>query len=280
MQTNGFNPEGFLETIARLAPVAGLRLAAAVGILVAGWIIARLIKTSVRKALEHSRTEPTLIPFVASLAYYLVVTFVVIAGLGTLGIPTAQFVAVIGAAGLAVGLALQGTLSNFASGVLILLLRPFRAGDAVEVGGVVGLVAEVGIFNTTLNTPDNVRVVVPNSSILGQLIKNYSANPTRRIDMVVGISYGDDIGTAIRTIQSVIGADERVLHDPVSQIAVSEMADSSINLVVRPWCKKEDYWNLRFDLTRRIKEQLEAAGCSIPFPQRDVHLFQHEKPAA
>jgi small conductance mechanosensitive channel len=162
--------------------------------------------------------------------------------------------------------------------VLILMLRPFRSGDAVEIGGVIGTVAEVGIFSTMLNTPDNVRVVVPNSSILGDLIKNFSTNATRRVDLVAGISYGDDIGRAITTIQSVLKAEPRVLQDPVPQIAVSEMADSSVNLVVRPWCKKEDYWAVRFDLTRQLKEQLEAAGCSIPFPQRDVHVYQ--QPAA
>jgi small conductance mechanosensitive channel len=197
---------------------------------------------------------------------------VVIAVLGLFGIETTSLIAVLGAAGLAVGLALQGTLSNFSAGVMLLVFRPFKVGDYVEVAGAAGSVQEVGIFSTVLHTPDNVKITIPNSSVYGDTIKNYSANDTRRNDLVIGISYGDDIARAIETIRQVLVSDSRVLADPEAVVAVVELADSSVNLVVRPWCAGGDYWPLRFDLTRKIKEELEAAGCSIPFPQRDLHL--------
>jgi small conductance mechanosensitive channel len=165
-------------------------------------------------------------------------------------------------------------LSNFAAGVMLLLFRPFHLGDYVEIGGTAGSVAEIGIFSTTLNTPDNVRITVPNSAVYGQTIKNYSANENRRNDLGIGISYSDDIGKALEVVRQVLDADGRVLKDPAPVIAVSELGDSSVNLVVRPWCRKEDYWPLRFDLTRALKEAVEAAGCSIPFPQRDVHVIR------
>jgi len=184
---------------------------------------------------------------------------------------------VFGAAGLAVGLALQGTLSSVASGVMLLIFRPFEVGDYIEAGGTAGSVEAIGLFVTTLNTPDNVKILVPNSAVYGQTIKNYAANDNRRNDMVVGISYDDNIATAVDTINKAIAADSRVLADPEPVIAVAELGDSSVNIVVRPWCKKEDYWGLRFDMMRTLKEQLEAAGCSIPYPQRDVHIFEAAK---
>jgi small conductance mechanosensitive channel len=199
---------------------------------------------------------------------------VVIAVLSLFGIETTSLIAVLGAAGLAVGLALQGTLSNFASGVMLLLFRPFKVGDYVEIAGEGGSVQEIGIFSTQLHTPDNVKIAIPNSAVYGQTIKNYSANDTRRNDLVIGISYDDDIARAVETIQRILAADSRVLEDPEPVVAVADLADSSVNLVVRPWCAGSDYWPLRFDLTRQIKEELEAAGCSIPYPQRDVHLYQ------
>jgi len=166
--------------------------------------------------------------------------------------------------------------------VMLLMFRPFRVGDYVDIAGTAGSVVEIGLFTVALNTPDNVRIIVPNSSVYGQTISNYAANPTRRNDLVIGIAYGDDIGVAIATIEKILADDARVLKDPAPVVATSELGDSSVNIVVRPWCTKEDYWPLHFDLTRRIKEGLEAAGCSIPFPQRDVHLFQEsvEKAAA
>ncbi len=239
-----------------------------------------MIRRAVVRTLERARVDSALVPFLSASAYYVVLTLVVVSVLNLFGIQTTSMIAVVGAAGLAVGLALQGTLSNFAAGAMLLLFRPFRPGDYVEVGGVAGSVAEVGIFTTVLDTPDNVRVTIPNSSVYGQTIKNYSANENRRVDLVMGISYSDDIGRAIDAISRVVRSDKRVLSDPEPQIAVAELGDSSVNIVVRPWCRGTDYWNLRFDLTRELKQQLEAAGCSIPFPQRDVHVIPAEGEAA
>jgi len=249
------------------------------GALVVAWIgrmVARSIRTVVERLLRRANVDATLVPFVAGLTYYLVLAVVVVAALGMVGIQTASIIAVLGAAGLAVGLALQGTLSNFAAGVMLLVFRPFRVGDWVEVGGHAGSVHAVGLFSTVLNTGDNVQIVVPNASVFGGTIRNYAANETRRNDLVIGISYDDDIGVAIRTIRDVLDADDRVLADPPPLVAVSELGDSAVNLVVRPWCRREDYWPLRFDLLRTLKERIEAAGCSFPYPQTDVHLHRVE----
>ncbi|MGD2218190.1 MAG: mechanosensitive ion channel [Gemmatimonadales bacterium] len=265
------------QLVVELLSTWGLKVVGAVVLLVLGRMAASWARRAVRRGMERTRVEPTLIPFVSGLAYYLLLAVVVVAVLGMVGIQTASLLAVFGAAGLAVGLAVQGTLSNFASGVMLLIFRPFQVGDYIEAGGTAGSVRSIGMFSTELNTPDNVRILVPNSQVYGQTIKNYAANPTRRNDLTVGIAYGDDIGVAVSTIKSVLDADERVLAEPEAVIAVSELGDSSVNIVVRPWCKKEDYWALRFDLMRTLKERLEAAGCSIPYPQRDVHLFETEK---
>ena len=258
----------------------GLRVVGAVAVLLIGRGVAQWLRSAIRKTMERKEADPTLVPFISGLVYWLVLLLVVVAVLGLFGIPTASFVAVVGAAGLAVGLALQGTLSSFAGGVMLLVFRPFKAGDLVEVAGSLGTVQEVGIFSTVLHTPDNVRIMIPNSSVFGQVIKNFTANDRRRIDLVVGVSYDDDLERAGRTIDRVIRSDDRVLDDPAPVVAVSEMADSSVNFVVRPWCRTEDYWDVRWDLTRRLKEELEADGCSIPYPQRDVHVFQAESGGA
>jgi len=252
----------------------GLKVLGALALLFLGRIAAGWTRRVVRKALTAANVDATLAPFIAGVAYYVILIAVMVAVLGLVGIQTASLLAILGAAGLAVGLALQGTLSNVSSGVMLLIFRPFQVGDYIEAGGTAGSVQAIGLFSTTLNTPDNVRILVPNSSVYGQTIKNYAANDTRRNDIVIGISYDDDIGLAAETIKRVLAADERVLPEPEPVVAVSELGDSSVNLVVRPWCKKEDYWGLRFDLLRTLKEQLEAAGCSIPYPQRDVHLFE------
>jgi small conductance mechanosensitive channel len=273
-ENGGFDAQAMMETLGALLSTWGLRVVGALAVLIIGWIVAKGIRRSVRRALERSSLDNTLVPFLSSLIYYMVLTFVILAVLRLFGLETTSLIAVLGAAGLAVGLALQGTLSNFAAGVMLLIFRPFKVGDFVEAAGTAGTVQEILIFSTTLHSPDNVRIVVPNSEIYGAIVKNYSFNDTRRNDMVIGIGYSDDIGKAVETIQRVLGEDSRVLQDPAPVIAVSELADSSVNLVVRPWCKKEDYWGLRFDLTRTLKEQLEAAGCNIPFPQTDVHLHQ------
>lgn len=272
--------EQLAESLVPLVTTWGLKTILAIVLLVAGRMAAGWARGLLRRALERGKMDPTLIPFLANLGYYTVVAVVVIAVLGVVGVETASLITVLGAAGLAVGLALQGTLSNLAAGVMLLAFRPFKVGEYVEAGGTAGAVEAISLFTTVLNTPDNVRITIPNSQVWGGTVKNYSANESRRVDLVMGIDYGDDIGVAIRAIRQVISADARVLQEPAPQVAVSELADSSVNIVVRPWCKSRDYWALRFDLTRALKEGLEAGGCSFPFPQRDVHLFEASQGSA
>jgi small conductance mechanosensitive channel len=269
-----FDASGLLNTVSGLISTWGLKVVGAIAVLIIGTMVAKVIRNAVRRGLERSELDDTLVPFITKMVYYLLLAFVVLAVLNLFGIQTTSFIAVLGAAGLAVGLALQGTLSNFSAGVMLLVFRPFQVGDFIDAGGTAGSVIEIGIFSTTLHSPDNVRIIVPNSAVYGQTIKNFSANDTRRNDMVVGVSYDDDLNKAAEVINRVLAADSRVLKDPEPTVAVSEMADSSVNFVVRPWCKKEDYWGLRFDLTKALKEELEAAGCSIPYPQQDVYMHQ------
>lgn len=272
--------EQIIETSATLVSTWGLRVVGAIAVLVIGrWLAGRVRKATTR-GLERAKVDSALVPFVASMVYYTLLTVVVVAVLNLFGIQTTSIIAVLGAAGLAVGLALQGTLSNFAAGTMLLLFRPFRPGDYVEVGGSSGTVSEISLFTTILNTPDNVQVTIPNSSVYGETIKNYSANPNRRVDLVVGISYGDDIQVAIDTIERVVRNDKRVLAEPALTVAVGGLGDSSVDIVVRPWCAGSDYWPLKFDLTRELKQELEAAGCSIPFPQRDLHLISEGEGSA
>jgi len=261
-----------VDLVIGLLSTWGLQVIGAIALLIVGrWIAGRLRATATR-SLERSRVDDTLVPFLSGMVYYLAIAVVLIAVLNLFGVQTASLIAVLGAAGLAVGLALQGTLSNFSAGVMLLLFRPFKKDDYVIAGGVGGTVIEIALFTTTLHTPDNVQIIVPNSSIFGGIITNYSANATRRNDLVVGISYTDDIGKAMDTIRRVLGEDERVLADPEPVIFVSGLGDSSVDIGVRPWCNAADYWALRWDLTRRLKEELESAGCTIPFPQRDLHI--------
>ncbi len=252
----------------------GLRVLGAVAVLVVGWSAAKWARRLVRRALEHTRTEPVLVGFVSGLVYYGLLAFVMLAVLNLFGIQTTAFVAVLGAAGFAIGLAFQGTLGNFSAGVMLLVFRPFSAGDFVEAGGVSGTVRDIGLFATRLDTPDNVRILVPNSEVFGNVIRNFNGNDTRRLDLEVGIDYEDDIGTAIAACEELLAGEARVLSEPAPVVAVAGLGDSSVNLMVRPWCRVEDYWPLRADLTRGLKEGLEAAGCSLPFPQRDVHMFR------
>ncbi len=266
--------EQAVQNVVTLMSTWGLQLVGALAVLIIGRFLCNVARKSVRRAMEARKVDPSLIPFISNLVYFILLAAVVIAVLGLFGIQTTSLVAVLGTAGLAIGLALQGTLSNFSAGVMLLLFRPFHVGDYIETSGVAGTVSEIGVFSTTLHTPDNVKIIVPNSGIFGATIKNYSANDTRRNDIVLGVSYGDDLSTAIAVVNSVLGKDSRVLPEPAPVVAVAELADSSVNLVVRPWCRKEDYWALRFDLIRSLKEELEKGGCSIPYPQRDVHLHQ------
>ena len=253
------------------------------GALVVLWVgtrIARWARGVVQRALERAKVDDTLVPFVSSCVYYLIVAFVVVAALGMIGIQTASIIAVLAAAGLAVGLALQGTLANFAAGVMLLVFRPFRKGDFIEAAGATGTVEAISIFTTTLNSVDNVAIVVPNAAVWGQTIKNYATNATRRIDMTVNIAYGDNIQTAMDAIKRVLAADRRVLTDPAPVIAVGELGSSAVKILVWPWCSKDVYWDVRWDLTRALKEGLERAGCTVPSQQHDVHLFQESRRAA
>jgi small conductance mechanosensitive channel len=267
------NASAIIESTITLVSTWGLQAVGAVAVLILGRWVASGVRKASGRALKRSGVDETLAPFLTGIAYYLVLAVVLIAVLSLFGIETTSLVAVVGAAGLAIGLALQGTLSNFAAGVMLLLFRPFKLGDFIVAGGSTGTVVEVGIFTTTLNTPDNVKIIVPNSDVAGGTITNYSAYDRRRNDLAIGISYDDDIGKAMAVIQQILDADSRVHDDPAPVIAVAELGDSSVNLVVRPWCTASHYWDLRFDLQRKIKEDLESAGCSIPYPQRDLHVI-------
>ena len=263
-----------VEKIIDAVALYGMKILAAVIILVVGLWLAKTVKNCFVKTLQKKEVDPTLVGFFASLIHGGLVIFVVIAAIGKLGVQTTSFVAVIGAAGLAVGLALQGSLSNFAAGVLLILFKPFKAGDFVKAGGEAGVIVEVGILTTEMKTPDNIQIIMPNSSIMGGSITNVSAHPTRRVDMVVGVGYGDDLNKAMKIMEDLLAADERVLKDPAVTIAVSNLGDSSVDFIVRPWVNSADYWAVKFDFTKAVKEKFDAEGISIPFPQRDIHLFQ------
>ncbi|TVQ71987.1 MAG: mechanosensitive ion channel family protein [Balneolaceae bacterium] len=256
----------------------GLNIVGAIVILIIGWLIASWASKRVRKACEKSeRIDKTLTPILSQSVKVLILIATVIAVLNRFGVETTSLVALLGVAGLAVGLALQGTLSNFSAGVMLMLFRPFNVGDAVNISGVMGVVDEIGLFSTQMHTFDNIFMIVPNSNIWGANISNFSTNPTRRIDMVFGISYTDDINKAMKIIREALDADERVLKDPEPMVAVGELGDSSVDIFVRPWSKASDLWPTRFGLIKDIKERFDKEGISIPFPQRDVHLFQEEK---
>ncbi len=250
----------------------GINIISAVLILFIGNIITKMIANSVAKLLKRKDMDSAVVGFIHGLVRYLLFVIVLIAALGRIGVQTASVVAVIGAAGLAVGLALQGSLSNFAAGVLIVAFRPFKAGDYVEAGGVAGSVDSIQIFQTILKTPDNKMVVVPNSSVIGGPITNYSTHSTRRVDLVIGVSYGSDLQKTKEVLLKTIEDEPRLLKDPAPTVGVLALADSSVNFAVRPWVKTADYWPTYFDLMQKIKENLDEAGIEIPFPQMDVHF--------
>ena len=252
----------------------GVKILLAIVILIIGRWVARIFSKVTQRVMEKREVDETLRSFVGNLIYYTLLTFVVLAALSQLGIQTTSFIAVIGAAGLAIGLALQGSLANFAAGFLMILFRPFKVGDYIEGAGVAGTVESLQIFTTSLRTPDNKKIIIPNASLTGGNIVNWSATGTRRVDMVFGIGYSDDIDKAKQVIKEILDADERILKDPAPQVALSELADSSVNFIARPWVKTGDYWGVFFDITETVKKRFDAEGISIPFPQRDVHLFQ------
>ena len=255
----------------------GKNLVIALLIFYVGRFVVRLVVRGMTKVMDRQDVDPTLQKFVGNLVNMALMVVVIIAAIGALGIQTTSFIAIFGAAGLAVGLALQGSLSNFAAGVLIVLFRPYKVGDYVEAAGIAGSVEEVQILTTVLKTPDNKQIIVPNSQIMGSIITNYSANDTRRVDLTVGVSYSDDLDKVAATLRELVDADERILKDPACLIAVQALADSSVNFVVRPWVAAADYWGVYFDLTEAIKKRFDDEGISFPFPQQDVHLYTMEK---
>ncbi|HDZ90865.1 MAG: mechanosensitive ion channel [Deltaproteobacteria bacterium] len=268
--------QGAGDQVVMFITTYGIKVVGAIIILVIGRLAAGTGRGILKRTLEKRDVDPSVVSFVSSLTYVLILAFTVVAALAKFGIQTASFVAVLGAAGLAVGLALQGSLANFAAGVLILVLRPYRVGDVIDSAGVVGAVKEIQLFTTVLRTADNIKIMVPNGKIFGGVIKNITGYDTRRVDMVMGIGYSSDIQKAFDVMTEIMKTDARILPDPAPQIAVSELADSSVNLVVRPWVKKEDYWNVKFDLTRKFKEAFDKNGIDIPYPQHVVHMARDD----
>ena len=265
-----------LQTAKELIAVFGLKILAAIVIYVVGKWAAGVIKRFTLNVMKKSKVDETLINFVGHLVYIALLTFVVLAALSQLGIQTTSFIAILGAAGLAVGLALQGSLSNFAAGVLMMIFRPFKVGDFIEAGGAAGTVEEILIFTTQLKTPDNKTIIIPNAKITSDNIINITAKPIRRVDFVFGVSYGDDIDTVKKVIKEVLAEDGRILNDPPVTIGILALADSSVNFAVRPWVKTEDYWNVFFEINEKMKKRFDREGIAIPFPQRDVHLYEHK----
>ena len=253
----------------------GLKALIAIVIFYVGRMIARLITKGLRNMMQSQEVDKILETFVCNLVYWMLMTFIIIAAVSQLGIQTTSLIAVMAAAGLAVGLALQGALGNFAAGVLIVMFRPYRVGDYIEAAGIAGSVLQVQILTTMLKTGDNKLIIVPNGQIMSSIIINYSAHKTRRIDMVIGVSYDDDIDKVRNTIRELIDADDRILKDPECLIAVSELADSSVNFTVRPWVNRADYSGVKFALTEAIKKRFDKDGISFPFPQQDVHLYNN-----
>ena len=255
-------------------PGLAVQLVTALAIFVVGRWVAKAIAGTLKRVLKARAVDETLVGFLGSVVYMLLLAFVVIAALGHAGIDTTGLAAIIAAASFAIGFALQGSLGNFAAGVMLMIFRPIKKGDFIEGGGTVGVVEEIGVFATIMKTGDNKKIIVPNAAITGGNIVNYSANPTRRIDFVFGIGYDDDIDKAKEILAKICKEDERVLDDPETTIAVAELADSSVNIVCRPWVNSGDYWPTHFDITERAKKEFDAAGISIPYPQQDVHMHQ------
>jgi small conductance mechanosensitive channel len=264
--------EQAFETIMEVTVEYGLQIIGAILILVAGRIGAGVARRLVRRGMKKANIDATIIGFVGQFAYIIVMAVAVLASLSKFGIQTTSFVAVLGAAGFAIGFAMQGSLSHFAAGVMLLIFRPIKAGDFIEAGGVMGSVKEIRLFNTIMATPDNVHMVVPNGKIFNDTIKNFSVNDTRRVDLTVGIGYGDSIERAMEVLLEVMRADDRIIQEPVPQIVVTDLADSSVNLLVRCWTKRSDFWPVKCDLTKNVKENLDIQGIEIPFPQRVVTM--------
>jgi len=254
----------------------GPKLLAAIAIFLIGKMVANGVKRMVSRVMTKGNVDPLIIGFTSSLVYIGMMVFVVMAALGQIGIQTTSFIAILGAAGLAIGLALQGSLANFAAGFLLIIFRPFKVGDVVEAAGVTGKVDVIQIFTTTLKTPDNKTIIIPNAKLSGDNIINYSTQETRRVDMTVGVSYDADLKEVRNILEDIVSKDERILKDPAHQIVVGELADNSVNFFVRVWVKSADYWDVYFGCNETVKLRLDEAGIGIPYPQRDVHLYEHK----
>ncbi len=264
-----------IQMVIEVVTAYGLDVIGAITILIVGWWFAGRAKAWAVKAFKKTEhVDDTLTTFLGNLIRYLVIIITLLAVLDRFGVETTSFIAILGATSLAIGLALQGTLSNVAAGVMLLFFRPFNVGDFIEGGGQSGSVKSIGLFVTHLNTPDNVEIIVPNASLWGSSIKNYSFNSTRRVDFVFGIGYGDDIDKAMSIIAALAAEDDRVHKDPEPVIVVGELGASSVDIITRVWCDSGDYWNLKFHMLKSVKERFDAEGISIPFPQTDVHLYK------
>ena len=266
--------EGILSRSQEWIVLYGVNVVGAVLILIIGRWAAMVIRALVRKVLQRNRVDETLISFAASLTYVAILAFIVIAALAKLGIQTASFIAVLGAAGLAVGLALQGSLANFAAGVLMIIFKPFKVGDFIEGGGATGVVEEIGIFTTALKSPDNKKIIVPNGKLTGDTIVNHSANNTRQVEIVTRVSHGDDLDKVKKVLEQILAEDERVLKDPAPTVVVLGLGEIGINLAVRPWVKTSEYWVVFFDMQETIKKRFDQERITIPFCQQDVHLHK------
>lgn len=254
----------------------GTRIALALVIFIVGRIVVGIVVKGVKRVLNKRGFDEILVGFLTSILRWVLLLFVIVAALSQLGIDTTSMVALLGAAGLAIGLSLQDSLSNFASGVMLIVFRPFTKGNFVEAGGATGVVDKISIFTTTMTTPDNKEIIIPNGAIISNNITNFSARATRRVDMVFGISYDDDLLAAKRLLSEIIDADERILAEPAPVIALGELADSSVNFLVRPWVKSEDYWAVFWDTTETVKLRFDEAGITIPYPQMDLHVDRPE----
>ncbi len=271
-----FDWAGLWVQVKTLGVDFAINIIIAIAIFFVGRMIARAIAKGLRTLMQSQEVDKILESFVGNLVYWMLMTFVIIAAIGRLGIQTTSLIAIMAAGGLAVGLSLQGSLANFAAGVLIVMFRPYRVGDFVEAAGIAGTVLDVQILTTILKTGDNKQIVVPNGQIMGSIITNYSANETRRIDMVFGVSYDDDLDKVRSTIEDLVAAEDRITDDPPCLIAVSELADSSVNFVVRPWVKTSDYWGVKFDFTEAVKKRFDKEGISFPYPQQDIHIISSD----
>ena len=262
------------SNIVEILTNGAINLAIAIAIFVVGKWIANRVQNTLEKMLRKRDVDEVLVDFLGTIAYALILIAAVIAAVDQMGIPATSFMAIIGAAGLAIGLALKDSLSNFASGVMLVLFRPFAKGDLVDAGGILGTVDEIHLVSTMLTTPDNKQIIVPNSLMYSNAITNFSAKDTRRVDMAIGVGYDDDLKVAAKVLQKVCSEHPKVLDEPATKIFINNLGDSSVDFVVRPWVKSEDYWGVLADVLETSKVELEAAGCNIPYPQTDVHLHQ------